>query len=454
MASYPLKAGFVSFGEINSPRDLIERKCTAARQALVKEGLDLVLTEPVSDDPEGKDVARARVELSREDFDVLIVCLAGWIPSHAVLDTIRPFMHKPMVLWGLTGEYINGRLVTTADQAGTTALRDGMETLGFQFKYFYDTPEAPYAAAARVKAFCEAVRAAAMLKSARIGTVGYRDMKMHATLVDGISLRRVVGPEIETIELLEIFQRMPEQDPDEIARIAEQLIREWQSDKPLSQAVLEPSIRLYLAVMEKVRLRGYAGVSVIDVDGIKKLLHFTPAAAMMMLSDLGGLTTVPENDCLGAVTQLMVRFLTSQAAAYLEFYEFFRDRVLLGVPDYVPAAVTEGPVQVRLTAFGLFSEGVLNVSTIKTGKVTLCRLASRGDRYRLHIVTGQAVTPRSWEEAGWAPPAPQLPSLEVILDSPVEEFAEKVLGQHYILAYGDIRPALVDLCKLLGIEVI
>jgi L-fucose isomerase-like protein len=150
----------------------------------------------------------------------------------------------------------------------------------------------------------------------------------------------------------------------------------------------------------------------------------------------------------------MVRFLTGQAAAYLEFYEFFRDRVLLGVPDYVPAAVTEGPVQVRLTAFGLFSEGVLNVSKIKTGKVTLCRLASRGDRYRLHIVTGQAVTPRSWEEAGWAPPAPQLPSLEVILDSPVEEFAEKVLGQHYILAHGDIRPALVDLCKLLGIEVI
>ena len=206
--------------------------------------------------------------------------------------------------------------------------------------------------------------------------------------------------------------------------------------------------------MEKVRQRGYSGVSVIDVDGVKKLLHFTPAAAMMMLSDLGGLTTVPENDCLGAVTQLMVRFLSGQAAAYLEFYEFFSDRVLMGVPDYVPAAVVDGPVQVRLTAFGQFSEGVLNVSKIKTGQVTLCRLASRGDRYRLHIVTGQAVAPRSWEEAGWAPPAPQLPSLEIILDTPVEDFAEKVLGQHYILAYGDISSSLKSLCMLLGIEVI
>ena len=64
------------------------------------------------------------------------------------------------------------------------------------------------------------------------------------------------------------------------------------------------------------------------------------------------------------------------------------------------------------------------------------------------------MTPRSWEEAGWAPPAPQLPSLEIVLDSSVEEFAQQVLGQHYILAYGDLRAQLKDLCKLLGVEVI
>ena len=449
-----LKAGFVGFGEVNTPRDLIERKCSAAETALRGLGLELVSTTPVSDDPEGRDVQRARDELAGGQFDFLVVCLAGWIPSHAVLDTISPFAHKPMVLWGLTGEYVGGRLVTTADQAGTTALRDAMDGLGFRFRYIYDTPDAPYAAAVKVKAFGEVVRAAALLRGARIGTVGYRDMKLHATLADGISLRRVVGAEIETIELLEIAQRMPAQDAGEVQRVAEQLIASWQSDRPLSLAVLEPGIRLYLAVMEKVRLRGYGAVSVIDVDGVKKLLQFTPAAAMMMLSDLGGLATVPENDCLGAVTQLMVRFLSGQAAAYFEFYEFFKDRVLVGVPDYVPAEVVEGGVQVRLTAFGQLTEGVLNVSRVKTGRVTICRLASRGDRYRLHIATGEAVTPHSWEEAGWAPPAPQLPSLEIILDTPVEEFAQQVLGQHYILAYGDLRAQLKDLCGLLGIEVI
>jgi L-fucose isomerase-like protein len=174
----------------------------------------------------------------------------------------------------------------------------------------------------------------------------------------------------------------------------------------------------------------------------------------MMLSDLEELTTIPENDGLGAVTQLIVRFLTGQPAAYFEFYEFFKDRVLVGVPDYVPAGVVDGSVQIRLTRFGQLTEGVLNVSKVKTGKVTLCRLASRGDHYRLHVVTGEAVSPRLWEEAGWSPPAPQLPSLEVILDGSVDDFAQKVCGQHYILAYGDIQAQLADLCRLLGVAMI
>jgi len=448
------KIGFVGFGEINSPRELIEGKCLAARRVLEERGLMLVSTPPVSDDPGGINEARARRDLAQEEFDALVVCIAGWIPSHSVIDVIAPFAHKPMVLWGLTGEVVDGRLVTTADQAGTSALRDVMDALGYRFKYVYDTMGAPYAAAEQAAGFCRAAQAAARLRRSRVGMMGYRDMKLHVTLYDGVSLRRVVGTEVEVFESLEVHQRMAAQAADEVRRVADSVIPIWQCERTLTPEILDPSARLYLAVMERVRERGYDAVSLIDVDGVKKLMGFTPAAAMMLLSDLGGLATVPENDALGSVTQLMVRYLTGQAAPYFEFYEFMPDRVLVGVPDYIPAAVADGPVRVRLTKFGQLSEGILNVSSVKTGRVTLCRLASRGERYRMHIVTGEAVPPRPWEEAGWEPPAPQLPSLEVILDSPVPEFAQQVLCQHYILAYGDQRGPLTDLCRLLGIEVI
>jgi len=121
----------------------------------------------------------------------------------------------------------------------------------------------------------------------------------------------------------------------------------------------------------------------------------------------------------------------------------------------VPSEVVEGRVRVLpWPGFGGLKDGILNVSQVKTGRMTICRLASRGDRYTMHIATGEAVAPRSWEEAGWEPPAPHLPSIELITDGSTEAFAQKVLSQHYIVAYGDQRTALTDLCRLLGIEVV
>ena len=449
-----IKAGFVGFGEVNSPRDLIERKVAGARKALEELGLELVTTDPVSDDPAGQDEALAREDLARQDFDLLIICLAGWIPSHTVIDVISPFAHKPMVLWGLTGHYENGRLVTTADQAGTSALRDPMEAMNFKFKYIYDTIDDPFGSAKRILAFAKIARAASLLRRSRVGMMGYRDMRLYGTLVDGVSLRRVIGAEVDVFEMLDVVQRMALKDDSEVKAVIDRLLLEWEFEGEIDLIAFDQPVRMYLAIKDLVEERGYKGISLIDVDGVKKLLKFPPGLVMSLLIDYENVAAIPENDALGAITQLIVRYLTEQVGAYFEFYEFMKDRLLVGVPDFVPGAVAEGKVRARLSRFGMLSSGVLNISKVRTGRVTLCRLASRGDHYKMHIVTGEAVPPRHWEEAGWDYPAPQLPGLEVILDDPVEDFAQKVLAQHYILAYGDHRMQLIDLCWLLGVEVL
>ncbi len=279
-------------------------------------------------------------------------------------------------------------------------------------------------------------------------------MKLFNTLCDGPSLRGRIGVDIETFEMLEIVQtseQIPEEDVEEIVC---RIQKSWRFTSPADGATLQKGARYYLALARKVRERGFKAVSLIDVDGMKKLLGFPPSMIFMLLSDLVGVSTIPENDALGAVTQIMVQYLTGQIGVYMEFYEFMQDRVLIGVPDFVPGEVVDGPVTVTPTAFGGLSEGVLNVSKVKTGRLTLCRLASTGDRYVMHRLTGEALTPRPWEEAGWEPPAPQLPSLEVVLDVPIDEFASKVFGQHYIIAYGEHVELIDDLCRILGIEVI
>ena len=447
------KIAFVGFGEVNTPAEIILKKCTDAEKALKDEGLDLVSVYPVTDDYEEKDIKKALDALKGQDFDAMVLCIAGWIPTHAVIKITEQYKHLPMVLWGLCGWIeSDGRLVTTADQAGTSALRKTFADLGYKFRYVYDII-GKKTNSKKVADFCVAATAARKLRSARVGMAGYRDMNLYGTLYDGSSLKRVVGPEIETFEMLEMKQRYDALSEEAKKDVVENVIKKWTFLKQPKEEGMMIAAGYYLAVKQLIDERGYDAVSLKDVDGMKKLLGFPPAPILSLLSDCAGVSTIPENDCLGNVTQLMVKYLTGQCGAYLEFYEFFEDRVLAGVPDYIPAEITDGETTVMPAAFGELNEGLLNVSKVKTGELTMCRLFTTDGKYYMHMVKGEGITPRKWEEAGWTQPAPQLPGLEIMLDD-TEKFAQNVMCQHYIISYGDNTEKIANLCSILGIEII
>ena len=447
-----LKAAFVGFGEVNSPQQLIKDKCLTALEEVRSLGIEVVTTERVTDDPEGGDVRRAITDLKNEDFDLLIICLAGWIPSHAVISITNEFKCKPMILWGLAGDIKNGRLITAAPQAGTTALRKVFEDLGYKFKYVYNIVGKP-SPLDKVMSFALAVKAAKAMENTKVGMMGFRDMKLYNTLYEGLSLKAKIGTEIEFFEMLEMLQISEKVSDKEIQPLLDKIKNEWDFEKPADDNFLKQGIRYYLSIQKIAGENMFDAISLKDVDGMKKILGFPPAMIFMLLSDEMKLCTIPENDAMGAVTQLIVKHITGQCAAYLEFYEFFEKSVLLGVPDFVPAEVVNGRVKVTPAAFGNISGGLLNISTLKTGRLTLVRLSNTGDKYTMHICTGEGKL-KSWEEAGWDYPAPQLPSLEIFPDTPVEDFAQRISGQHYILVYGDHLQSLRDFCFLKDIKVV
>ena len=446
------KIGFVGFGEVNTPVEVIIRKCKAAEAALKAEGLDLVSVYPVADDYEEKQVKDAVKRLSAEQFDALVVCVAGWIPTHAVVKVTEQFRHLPMVLWGLCGWYEGDRLVTTADQAGTTGLRATFEGLGYTFKYVYDVMGKKTKSDV-VASYCRAALAAKEMRSEKVGMAGYRDMNLYGTLYDGVSLKAKTGIEIETFEMLEMQQRYEKITDAEKEKVVEERIKKWHFMKPANPDSMKKAAGYYLAVKAIAEERNYRSISIKDVDGMKKLCGFPPAPIFMLLSE-DGYTTVPENDSLGAVTQLMMNKLTGQLAGYLEFYEFFDESVLAGVPDFVACDMVDGDAYTVLpAAFGLLDQGILNVSKVKTGTVTMSRLTFKDGKYTMQIILGDGKTPPKWEECGWDQPAPQLSALNIKIPD-VERFAENVACQHYIITYGDNRQAIRNLCAILGIDVL
>ncbi len=448
-----IKIAFAGFGEVNTPVEYIADRCSVAAESLKKGGAEVISCFPITDDYEEKDVNNAINFFEGKDFDVLVLCIAGWIPTHAVIKITERFRNKPMVLWGLCGWIeSDGRLVTTADQAGTSALRKVMKDLGYTFKYVYNIIGKP-SRVDEVLSYCKAASAYKKMRSLKIGHMGFRDMHLYGTLFDGVSLKKTIGAEIECFEMLEVVQRAEKVTDSAIDEVINTTVNSWKFMKKADMNIVRRGVSYYLALKDIIKERNYVAVSLKDVDGMKKLLGFPPAMIFMLLADRDGICTVPENDCLGNVTQAIIKMLTGQIGAYLEFYEFFEDGVLAGVPDYVPAEIVDGEVTVSPESFGLLSQGVLNVSKVKTGTITMCRLTTENGKYVLHMVVGEGVTPPRWEEAGWAQPAPQLPALKVLLKD-TEDFANKVMCQHYIISYGDNSKLITEFCKIAGIEII
>lgn len=447
-----MKIAFAGFGEVNTPIEIIENKCSKALEDIKKSGAEVIPCYPIRDDYEEKDLQKAFDAFDGKDFDVLVLCVAGWIPTHAVIKVCERYRHVPMVLWGLCGWMEDGRIVTTADQAGTSALRKTMQDLGYTFKYVYDIIGQP-SRVDKVLSFAKACQAYKAIRSAKIGQMGFRDMHLYGTMFDGSSLKRTVGPEIECFEMLEVVQRAEKVSDKDIQAVIDTTVKSWKFLKEADPEVIKKGVSYYLALKQIIDERNYKAVSLKDVDGMKKLLGFPPAMIFMLLADREGICTTPENDCLGNVTQVIIKALTGQIGAYLEFYEYFTDGVLAGVPDYVPKEIVDGEVTVIPATFGELSQGILNVSKVKEGVLTMCRLCVVDGEYTMHMVVGEGKNPGKWEEAGWAQPAPQLPALKVLLKD-TEDFADKVMCQHYIISYGDNSEIIKEFCKIAGIKII
>jgi len=448
-----IKAAFVGFGEVNTPIEIINEKCASARNELEGIGIQIISYNIVRDDEQAKTAEDAIKNIKPKDFDILIVCIAGWIPSWVVIKVTSEFFYKPILLWGLTGYVKDKKLYTTADQAGTSALRVVFEELGYRFKYIYNTIDKGTDLNS-IESFACAAKAIKDLNGAKIGMMGYRDMNLYGTLYDASSLRGKVGVEIEHFEMLEIIEKTRFVDKKEIKKELEWIRDNWEFKREISDNILDKGVNFYLAIKEKIIERKYEAISLIDVDGMKKLIKFPPAMIFMLISDKLNVCCIPENDSLGSVTQLISKKLTGQIAAYVEFYEFMSDRILAGVPDFVPSEIVEGETIVTPTKFGDLGEGVLNISDVKTGIITLARLAYTKGQYLMHVIKGEAIKPRKWEEVGWAQPAPQLPSLEIILDTDIRQFTNNIMSQHYILTYGDNIEKYKDFCKIIGIKIL
>lgn len=443
-----VRAAFVSFGFFAYPQDFIKDSSKNIFDETVKRGLDAEYFGPCID---VEDSERVLKELKTKSFDFIIAHITTWTTSPVVVRVLREFKNVPILVWGIGGKTTNGTLISPASAAGTSGLLHAFRQFDIKYKYIYDHPncEPKYD---EVLAFSKTVQAISSLNGSKVGAMGYCDMGLYPLMLDGIALKRQLGMDVEDIFSYEIGKIADEVPKEEVDLIVQEMLEDLSFDSEPTYDQFEKTARLTCALRKVAKERKYLGVTMKCVYGVSKYMGFTPCLTQALLAK--DITSICESDVPGLVTNVILKALTGQSATFMENYEYYEDKVLVGVCGFAPFDMTSSrKVKCMNAGWGGFN-GLYETEEMKSGKITIARLFSEDGKLKMILLTANAEIPEKWSELGWAEPMPKFPSMLLKLDCPLDFYIENQPAQHINIVYGEWTQQVKDFCKFTGIEVI
>jgi L-fucose isomerase-like protein len=444
----PLKAGYVSFGtQYYKPERLKEISARAEKQ-LAARGIQLVRTDPVTG--EGKEPERAIRELKAQEWDFLIANVVNWVEVRGVTRVLLEFRDKPVLLYSFGGFTEGDTLISPAAGAGVTALRYPLERWGFKFRCLFNGPDEKMDVDG-VARFGRAAQVMKKLRRARLGMVGWNDMGLYTTGFNTVKMRGIIGPEVESVDLLQLERKMAALDPGEVKKEIARVTKDWEYPlgKPMDE-VVERAFQIYMATVKICEEKNFSAFSYKCTDGVDAEMNATHAVPSALVAD-AGYPYIDENDVCNLVVELMLKWLTGKQVMFLEHYEHHPEWILLGEDGYIPREMIDGKPMIKPVTTALLG-GIVQCSKLKKGRMTCAALAEDDEGYRMHIVSGEGREPPQWVEMGV--PLPPWPSVKFFPDAKVRSILDNVLSQHFAVVFGDHVQDLVELCRLLGIKTV
>jgi L-fucose isomerase-like protein len=439
----------LSVGEEMYPQDILKAVISDVWRNVESLGENVVVEAVIMN---GSDAEKVREEMAGKDIDLIILNYVSWHITPYVMSVLRDFRRVPVLVWGIGGKVIAGKLHSPAAAAGITAVIPLLRQMGYSYKIICEKPDEPRKMG-EVKSYVNIVKAAKKVRHSRIGLIGYADMGLYTCSYDRTLVFDKLGVDIEDYSGYEITGRMDACPAETAHKIMDDIRSSMKCENEICDSVLEKAARLYYAMREQSSRRNLDAISIKCVNGVTGYMGFNPCLAQSMLASKD-LSVICECDAYGLITSVMLSALTGQASTFMENYEVFDDSVLVGVCGYVPKDFADGCPCIRSANLGETNKGISNVSRVKEGLITFARLYADGNgSFRMFLSRGEAKKSPKWTELGWAEPTPDFPSVLLKLEIPVQKYLENVPGQHIIISYGDWTNELRQMCGLMGIAV-
>ena len=379
----------------------------------------------------------------------LLIIYAGWCESPKLLKVIEEFLYLPLIVWSIAGHYIEKGLISPAAAAGASLLKYSLDLMNIKNFFVFDNlDEKPKTE--KVIKYIKIAASYKNIKETSVASFGYACSNLFPFMYDGNIIKKITGIQVDNIELLALKNIADSIDSDEI-KYYENDIRKYICKTDINNQEMELFARYSAALDRIVKDGSYKAVTLKCGSGPGELLGFTPC---MVLSYIGNkVDTICECDVYNLVLQVIISEITSQKSFFLEIFEFYSDGFLMASCGFAPfKACRDDCIETREHDWG-GAKGIMNISKLKTGEITLMNLSANDGKLNLQLLKGNSETPEVFQEEGWTSSCgPMIPGLKIKTDFDVEKFKENIKGPHYIVYYGDLQQEMTAYCKLTGID--
>ena len=420
--AHPFEVGF----------DNAENLLSATVKALKKENAECVNAGVIMHDL--TTVEKAAEILKKEDFDVLLICIATWSEDHHLLDLLS-YIDKPVILRAYPA-FDTGSLCC-AHQIGAV-----FTDIGKKYEFVYGDADDAAAARKTVKIALPYALADSMSK-AKVGAVGGRVQGMTEIAYDEFAIKEKLGARVINIDEKEMTEKVKAISDEQAQAVLD-------AKKPLlrgcavtsSQKDMLESVKYYIAL--KALCDAYA-LSAISVKCYTTYMGKVCLAYSLLAEE--GIVASCEGDVTNALTMQMVFELSGRPVNNTDLLYLNDEKNTILFAHCGSSGFSIAGGEIELAPVRLAETGVCCKFVMAPGKVTAVNICGHGDTFRLSYMVGEAI-----------PCGMEFPGNPVVIrfEKPVEQINEEIMkygiGHHWMVAYGDLGADLERFCKIRNIR--
>jgi len=436
----------IPFADRYYPRETVDMVVGWSLDMLRELDIDLVTAPTVLNIP-GAAKAAELADTSAPDGIILLV--ASWLEAANLVAAIKGAMHRPMLLWGHTSYEVPGEAnrATLGAFVGASVIRETLEELDVKFKWIWGMPQET-AVRCQVGVFARTVHAVSRMAKSRIGLLGYTALGMYTGTFDHVSLRGKIGPEMHHMDQWLLLRGMDGLNEADLAAVATKIRESWHLAPNVTAEEIDKAAKMYLSLKRLVGDNWLDALNVKCHYELSQIYGFTACIPLSLLAD--EVICTCEGDVMASVSQMMLAYLSGSPTVYGDIHQVLEDRLSYACCGLNPLAMSD-PENRRISRWASDFQGITNSSTyLKGQKVTLARLASKGDSYKLHFTTGTTAPWSPLQEINSPPHA----GTDVLLDDSGRWFAQNICSNHYAMVYGDYRQELELMAQVRGIRIV